>query len=150
MFCSHFGKHFFKKIICIFIYSFYCFLFSSVVAPQDKSMSQGLSLFITSLLALIPGPIIFGHIIDNTCLIWKNKCGRQGNCLLYDPVKFRYFLHLTSAAFISISAFFNILIWYYGRDLDLYGDSNDEKSIVIEKKKEISDSHENQPLNIYQ
>lgn len=111
-------------------------------------MAQGISLFITSLFALIPGPIIFGRIIDSTCLIWKNKCGRRGNCLLYDPVKFRYYLHISSAGFISIGVLFDFLIWYFGRSLDLFGDSSDDKLKTIEKKKEIGDSHENKPLTM--
>jgi hypothetical protein len=33
------------------------------VAPKDKSFAQGLSLVLVSLLAFIPGPIIYGAII---------------------------------------------------------------------------------------
>lgn len=117
------------------------------VEKRDKALGQGISLFTTSLFALIPGPIIFGRIIDTTCLIWNNKCEQKGNCLLYDPIKFRYYLHSSAAILISIAIVFDYLIWYYGRDLDLYGDLNDEKSKAVEKT-EKNDSPESQPLNM--
>lgn len=97
---------------------------------------------------MIPGPIIFGRIIDSTCLVWnKTKNGRKGNCLLYDPVKFRYYLHSGSGFFIVIGVFFDFWIWYYGRHMDLYGDESDENTERIEK--ETQDSPESQPLKAY-
>lgn len=109
-------------------------------------MGQGFALFTLSLFALIPGPIFFGRIIDSTCLIWNNKCGRKGNCLLYDPTKFRFRLHTTGTFLLSFAVFFDFLIWYYGRGLDLYGDLSNDKPKTIEKGK--NDSPESQPLNM--
>lgn len=117
---------------------FYFFRYSGV-EPRDKSISQGLSLFMVSAFALIPGPIIFGRIIDSTCLAWSYKCGQRGNCQLFDPLMFRYLLHVTSAGFILLGVFFDLLVWYYGRDLELYGE-DDEKKVA-------DDSPEIQPLN---
>lgn len=127
------------------IASFFPKIFRAV-EQRDKAFAQGLSLFLVSLFALIPGPIIFGRVIDSACLIWNYKCGRQGNCQLYDPIKFRYFLHSNSALFMFIGAFFDLLVWYYGKNLELYGDMIDEeKPKPIEKEKD--DSPESQPLN---
>jgi hypothetical protein len=42
------------------------------VAPEDKSFAQGLSLVIVSLLAFIPGPIIYGAIIGKDDLPTQN------------------------------------------------------------------------------
>ncbi|XP_031636084.1 solute carrier organic anion transporter family member 74D-like [Contarinia nasturtii] len=114
------------------------------VEPRDKALGQGFSLFITSLFALIPAPIIFGRIIDSTCLIWNHKCGRQGNCLLYDSIKFRYYIHTASAIFLAIGACFQFMIWYYGRDIDLYGDSNNDKQKCVKVE---DDPSEIEPLN---
>lgn len=66
------------------------------VAPEDKSFAQGLALMMISLFALIPGPIIFGRIIDSTCLIWTKTCHGNGNCQLYDQTKFRYSINFLS------------------------------------------------------
>lgn len=32
----------------------------------------------------IPGPLIFGVIIDNVCVVWQDKCTEQGSCWIYD------------------------------------------------------------------
>lgn len=97
-----------------------------------------------SLFALIPGPIIFGRTIDSTCLVWGYKCGERGNCQLYDPIKFRYYLHANSAIFLLLGAFFDLLVWYYGRTLQLYGEDEPKPAIV---EKEMVESPESQPLN---
>ncbi|XP_031619261.1 solute carrier organic anion transporter family member 74D-like [Contarinia nasturtii] len=113
------------------------------VEPRDKAFGQGFVLFSVSLFGLIPGPIIFGHIVDSTCLIWNHKCGRQGNCLLYDSAKFRYYLHSTAALFYAICVCFDFLIWYYGRGLDLYGITVDDK----ENEANENELAEIEPLN---
>jgi len=66
------------------------------VAHEDKSFAQGLALMMISLLALIPGPIIFGRLIDSTCLVWTKTCNGNGNCQLYDQTRFRYSLNFLS------------------------------------------------------
>lgn len=109
-------------------------------------MGQGFTLFTTSLFGLIPGPIIFGRIIDSTCSIWNNKCGHRGNCILYDPIKFRYYVHLSSAFFMAIGVLFDFLIWCNVRNLDLYADVNDETNEIDDSKK-TNCSPENEPLN---
>lgn len=59
------------------------------VSTEDKSFAQGLMLMMVSLFGLIPGPIIFGRIIDSTCLKWTKTCTGNGNCQLYDQEAFR-------------------------------------------------------------
>lgn len=97
------------------------------VATKDKSFAQGLSLMMISLLALIPGPIIFGRIIDSTCLVWTETCHGRGNCQLYDQTKFRYYVNILSLSLTSIGVIFDILVWYHGRHLDLYGEREEQK-----------------------
>lgn len=96
-----------------------------------------------SLFALIPGPIIFGRIIDNTCVLWNYKCGRRGDCQLYNPVKFRVDVHTASAIFIILAAIFELLVWYYGKNLSLYGD---EETKEIKEGTDKDESPESQPL----
>lgn len=81
-----------------------------------------------SLLASIPAPIIYGRIIDITCISWSYKCGGLGNCQLYDPLLFRLYLHRTAAFFIGIGTFFDILVWCYGKNVDLYGTGDQENN----------------------
>lgn len=122
--------------------SFYVFcIFFSAVEPRDKSFSQGFTLFLISLFGLIPGPIIFGRLIDSSCLSWAFKCGRQGNCQLYDSIKFRHLLHYAAAGFKLCAVIFDFFVWYFGRDLKLYGDDD------IKKPNDLNESTEIEPLN---
>lgn len=105
------------------------------VSKQDKSVTQGLILMLISLFALIPGPIMFGRIIDSTCLVWTEQCsGRRGNCQLYDQRRFRYYINLTAFALTSIGVIFDFLVWKLGKNLDLYGEREEE---MLKKEKEL-------------
>lgn len=66
------------------------------VEDRDKAFAQGITLMLISLLALIPGPIIYGALIDSTCLVWDEACGMKGNCWVYDPDKFRNYINSTA------------------------------------------------------
>lgn len=114
------------------------------IERRDKSLAQGLSLFLISLLASIPAPIIYGRIIDSTCISWSFKCGGLGDCQLYDPKSFRQYLHLTAACFTAIGVFFDVLVWRIGRNLDLYGDGVDASQT---DNKEAYALPECEPLN---
>lgn len=109
-----------------------CFLYRAV-DPKDKAFSQGLALTMVSLLALIPGPIIFGWIIDSTCKIWNEKCGEIGNCQLYDQDQFRYYVNFTAMCLTSVGVFFDVLVCYYSKNLDLYGDRVESNETDCEK-----------------
>lgn len=98
------------------------------VRTEDKSFAQGLSLLMVSLFALIPGPIIYGAMLDSTCLIWDESCGRKGNCWFYDKDKMRIYLNGTSAVLTFLGVLFDTVVWYLGRDLDLYGCEENEES----------------------
>jgi organic anion transporter 5A len=68
------------------------------VETRDKSLAQGIALMLVSLFALIPGPIIFGAIMDSTCLVWDISCKNKGNCWFYHRDNFRYYVNLTAAS----------------------------------------------------
>ncbi|CAG9797785.1 unnamed protein product [Chironomus riparius] len=98
------------------------------VSIKDKSVTQGLILMLVSLFALIPGPILYGRIIDETCIVWTEQCnGRKGNCQLYDQKLFRYYVNLTAFCLTTIGVFFDVLVWKNGRHLDLYTERTDEE-----------------------
>lgn len=68
------------------------------VEVRDKSLAQGLTFVILSIFALIPAPIIFGSILDYTCLIWDMNCNGKGNCWFYHKDNFRYYTNVTAAS----------------------------------------------------
>ncbi|XP_034478037.1 solute carrier organic anion transporter family member 74D-like [Drosophila innubila] len=97
------------------------------VPPDQKSFGLGLHGMICSLFAFIPSPIFFGWLIDKYCLLWGKTCGNQGNCWLYDTQALRYVLNFTAGAFLLAGGLFNIFVWYYAKDLQIF-DDNEKKT----------------------
>lgn len=52
---------------------------------------------------------------------------------MYDQYQFRYYLNLTALCLTSVGVCFDILVLYYGKDLDLYGHDDDTKKIDCDK-----------------
>uniref|UniRef100_A0A1A9ZK73 Solute carrier organic anion transporter family member n=1 Tax=Glossina pallidipes TaxID=7398 RepID=A0A1A9ZK73_GLOPL len=104
------------------------------VSPKDKSFAQGLSLMMISLFALIPGPIVYGRIIDSTCLVWTKTCTGTGNCQLYDQTTFRYAVNLLAIALTIIGVIFDFLVWSNGRHLNLYSDQEVQNGRKMQNK----------------
>jgi len=93
------------------------------VEVRDKSLSFGFQTVFMSLFAMLPSPIIYGAIIDNTCLLWQEECGETTNCLLYDTDMLRTYLMYTTAAIMSIGVLFDVIVVYYAKDLDIFPDA---------------------------
>eukprot|EP00057_Strongylocentrotus_purpuratus_P031942 XP_786158.3 PREDICTED: solute carrier organic anion transporter family member 1A4 [Strongylocentrotus purpuratus] len=64
---------------------------------EDRSTALGFSNVLMKLLAFIPGPVYFGAIIEKTCLLFQESCGKTGNCLVYDIKAFRLVFTLFSS-----------------------------------------------------
>lgn len=62
------------------------------VSEEERSFALGMQFVIFRLFGYIPAPILFGNLIDSTCLLWKQSCSGEkgGRCLLYDIEQFRY------------------------------------------------------------
>lgn len=41
------------------------------VKEEERAFALGMQFVIFRLLAYIPSPIIFGNVIDSTCMLWK-------------------------------------------------------------------------------
>lgn len=75
-------------------FSFRIFCFQSLelcASISDKAMAMGIIQFAIGLFGNVPCPIIYGVVIDSTCLIWETICGKAGACSLYDINAFRHF-----------------------------------------------------------
>ncbi|XP_077534372.1 solute carrier organic anion transporter family member 4A1-like [Haemaphysalis longicornis] len=50
-----------------------------------KSTGIGLNYVAIRLLGTIPGPVIFGYLIDKSCILWQVTCsGKSGSCAIYE------------------------------------------------------------------
>ena len=52
---------------------YYVFLYYRSVEPQERSLSLGFQTLIARSIGTVPGPIVFGYIIDQTCLLWSQN-----------------------------------------------------------------------------
>ncbi|GAB1602740.1 hypothetical protein Ahia01_000554000 [Argonauta hians] len=70
-----------------------------MVEPRDKSLVIGFTSFLNSLFGWTLGPIIFGRMIDTTCLIWSSSSNNSkgGSCVLYDTRQMKIVNYYTSA-----------------------------------------------------
>lgn len=101
------------------------------VEERDKAVSIGLSSAIIKFCAVIPCPIVFGYILDNSCLLWGKTCSKKGNCWLYDNDKIKYTFNVTAGMMILIGTLWDIGTWYYAKDVKIFEDE-------LEKEKKNS------------
>ncbi|CAG2173397.1 unnamed protein product [Oppiella nova] len=108
--------------------------------PKDKSFAMGVMGTFMAIFAFIPYPLIFGAVVDSTCLVWESKCGKTGNCWIYDQDKFRYYLHGTALAFMCVGSLMDLgIIWNAKKRLtNFYDDPIDSK---VEKETTNGDNN---------
>ncbi|XP_035824885.1 solute carrier organic anion transporter family member 4A1 [Aplysia californica] len=54
------------------------------VPENAKSLGLGIQWVSLRLFGTIPGPVLLGVILDNTCVLWQETCEGQGSCWVYD------------------------------------------------------------------
>uniref|UniRef100_A0A336N235 Solute carrier organic anion transporter family member n=1 Tax=Culicoides sonorensis TaxID=179676 RepID=A0A336N235_CULSO len=105
------------------------------VEERDKTVSLALLSTIASLCSLIPSPIVFGMIIDSTCVLWGKTCTSKGNCWLYDAGYLRYSMNFIAAGFVFIGTCFDVGTWYFSKNVQVF-DSNEEKRDEVNENKD--------------
>ena len=65
----------------------------------------------------IPGPILFGLLIDNTCILWdKKECDDSvGNCLIYDNWTMAYSILAVQMTVKALGIIFFGFAWYFSK-----------------------------------
>lgn len=83
------------------------------VQHELQSFALGLENCLIKLLAQIPGPIVFGILIDNQCLLWsRTSCHRRGSCFIYDGKRLPTTLFGTAIVIKGFSLMFVVvLLW---------------------------------------
>ncbi|NXD92559.1 SO4C1 protein, partial [Chaetorhynchus papuensis] len=84
------------------------------VPDKQRSFALGVQSVFLRLLGTIPGPILFGVAIDNSCTLWDiNECDTKGACWVYDNARMAYLLMGLSAACKTISIVFVVMAVYF-------------------------------------
>uniref|UniRef100_A0A670Y895 Solute carrier organic anion transporter family member n=1 Tax=Pseudonaja textilis TaxID=8673 RepID=A0A670Y895_PSETE len=95
--------------------------FHGAISGKCKSKCTVLPWFLST----IPGPILFGISIDDSCTLWStDRCGRKGACWTYNNTKMAYLLFGISACSKAISLIFTIISYVlYKPPPDIVADS---------------------------
>lgn len=77
------------------------------IHDSQRTLGLGLKWLIVRLLGTVPGPILFGAIIDNTCILWREKCGEHASCWIYnnDQLSRNFFIFVVCFKVASITFF---------------------------------------------
>ncbi|CAG2100161.1 unnamed protein product [Medioppia subpectinata] len=77
--------------------------------------------------AFIPYPLVYGWVTNTACEVWESKCGKTGNCLVYDSDKFRNRLHGLTLTLYYIGSVFDIIVVLLSKRIkNLYEDEEEE------------------------
>ncbi|EFO20201.1 hypothetical protein LOAG_08290 [Loa loa] len=89
--------------------------------PQvHRSIALGFQGFVVSLFASLPSPLIWGTIVDTTCLVWSYTCPEaKGACVIYEPVLLRQRLHFTYVAFRLASVVADLYVIKHARGINI-------------------------------
>ncbi|NXH05673.1 SO4C1 protein, partial [Loxia leucoptera] len=84
------------------------------VPDKQRSFALGVQLLFLRILGTIPGPILFGVAIDNSCTLWDiNECETKGVCWVYDNKRMAYLLMGISAACKIVTIIFVVMAVYF-------------------------------------
>ena len=59
-------------------------MFNRSVPNNKRAFASGIQYVTAKTFGLLPSPVVFGHIVDESCRLWQNICGRRGRCFDYD------------------------------------------------------------------
>ncbi|GAB0098809.1 Solute carrier organic anion transporter family member [Sergentomyia squamirostris] len=84
------------------------------VHDDQRSFALGIQWIKVRILGTIPAPMIFGSLIDESCILWQESCDKFGACLVYDNIYMsRYMLALAFIGKICSVIFFLGAWWFY-------------------------------------
>ena len=107
-------------------------IYDRSVPESQKAYAMGVSTAILRLGGNIPGPILIGAFIDQSCLLWDNSCGSSTTCWIYDSKKMGIYLTLSLVAIKLLSTFCFLLSWWFYRKEST--ESQDLQNFTLERK----------------
>lgn len=114
-----------------------------VVDINQRTTALGLQSVFYRLLGTVPGPIVFGLLIDKSCMIWEDQCDGLRNCWLYENGQFAMYMFVIVFSCRAISILFYLAAYFLyspAETSDADPNSiplpslNDEEAYVNEKK----------------
>lgn len=116
--CSYLGMF---VVLCFFV-MFFTFLATMpalsatlrCVDDKIRSFALGIQWIVVRIFGTIPAPIIFGRLIDESCILWQENCSAgRGACLLYDNKSMAKYMLMLALVGKACSVLFFFLAWFY-------------------------------------
>lgn len=106
-------------LIAMFVCMLFTFLVSMpslaatlrCVAASQKSFGLGIQWIAVRLIGTIPAPILFGYLIDQSCVLWPGSCDESGACAVYENGQMARNLLALLATVKFLSCLFFFLSW---------------------------------------
>ncbi|XP_077560009.1 solute carrier organic anion transporter family member 4A1-like [Haemaphysalis longicornis] len=106
-------------LIAMFVCMLFTFLVSMpslaatlrCVAVSQKSFGLGIQWIAVRLIGTIPAPILFGYLIDQSCVLWPGSCDKAGACAVYENGQMARNLLALLATVKFLSCLFFFLSW---------------------------------------
>ena len=70
------------------------FSFDRIVPSSQRSFALAFQSAISRALGSIPGPLLFGAVLDYSCLLRQTKCSKDGGCNLYSGGRMALYMAL--------------------------------------------------------
>uniref|UniRef100_A0A0B7BDA8 Solute carrier organic anion transporter family member n=2 Tax=Arion vulgaris TaxID=1028688 RepID=A0A0B7BDA8_9EUPU len=123
------------------------------VREEDKPLAIGLNAFVGTLLGWLPGPVVFGILVDSVCMLWRTTCSTTGACSLYNIELFRVRFNALSIGLSIATYLFYIIALLYAvcSTKTVFQPHNDEISVIVTEKynaQEIDGSEKELPIKV--
>ncbi|RDD38714.1 Solute carrier organic anion transporter family member 4A1 [Trichoplax sp. H2] len=83
------------------------------VADDQRSYGLGLMSSLVRITGNIPGPLIIGAFIDQSCILWTQECTSTRTCWLYDSRNLAKYLYGSMIFVKIVSTTFYVLSWWF-------------------------------------
>ena len=97
-----------RLFTCPFCRHFRC------VPDNKRAFANGIQYISIKTLGFLPGPILFGHVIDSYCTLWQDTCGEKGRCFDYDIKALSYAICVLGCGitckYIEVSVVFKVTV----------------------------------------
>lgn len=106
------------------------------VLRQDRALALALELMLVGLVAFGPGHAGYQAIANITCEYWSHQPGATAEdvaavCQLHAGRSFANALNIVSALLMLIAVFFDVLVWAFAGDVELFGDEEADREYRI-------------------
>uniref|UniRef100_A0A182MA06 Kazal-like domain-containing protein n=1 Tax=Anopheles culicifacies TaxID=139723 RepID=A0A182MA06_9DIPT len=91
------------------------------VLTQDKAMALAVELTLVGLVVYLPGTAIYQVVATHTCQFWSSD---ERQCFLHETPTFGNIINMITAALIIIGLIFEMVVFYFVKDMSLYGEDD--------------------------